>query len=258
MTTADEVRRHLAGYSLVREIDRVPMGHLRLETGFLYPDGASVDVFLVEGSNLFEGMVLSDLGQTTAWLLAVQVRPWLSRKRKAFLDDAIRILGVRQTGGALEVPLASLDELADGVARIGQACVRVADLTYTRRSSLQTVFAEEVEEVLADGDFQYQPDVELTGRFGKLVRVDFAVTGQRSRSAVLTWASGNPSAAHTQANEILRRWFDLDFPGSTEQRLTIFDDRVNVYRDDDIKRLESFSYVHPVSERRTIVDLLAV
>jgi len=257
MITLEEIRSHLEEYTLVRDIDRVPRGHIRLETGFLYPDGASVDVFLLERSDLAKRLVLTDLGQTSSWLLGVQVRPWLSRKRREFLDDAIRLYGVRQEGGSLELPLDALEKLADGVARLGQACVRVADLTYTRRSSLQTVFNEEVEEVIADGELQYQPDVDLPGKYGKTVRVDYIVTGKRSHSGILTWASANPSAAHTQANEILRRWFDLDFPGSLEQRVTIFDDRVTAYREDDIKRLEDLSYLYPFSNRQAIVDLLA-
>lgn len=258
MTTPDEIRTHLQGYTLVRDIDRVPRGHLRLETGFLYPDGSSVDVFLVEGRDLFDKILLSDLGQTASWLLAVQVKPWLSQKRKAFLEDAIRLYGVRQEGGALELPLASLGELAEGVSRLGQACVRVADLTYTRRSSMQTVFTEDVEEVIADSDLQYQPNVEVPGKYGNVVRLDFLVEGKRTRSGVLTWSSANPSAAHVQANEILRRWIDLiDFPGSVDQRLTIYDDRVASYRDDDLKRLEDRSYLYPLSQRQGILDLLA-
>ena len=257
MITPDEIRTHLQRFTLVRDIDRVPRGHLRLETGFLYPDGSSVDVFLVEGRDLFNNLLLSDLGQTASWLLTVQVKPWLSQKRKAFLEDAIRLYDVRQEEGALELPLGSLGELADAISRLGQACVRVADLSYTRRSSMQTVFTEEVEEVVADSELQYESNVEVPGKYGKVVRVDFLVEGKRSRSGVLTWGSANPSAAHTQANEILRRWIDLDFTGSLEQRLTIFDDRVASYRDDDFKRLTDLSYLHPLSERQTIHDLLA-
>jgi len=81
---------------------------------------------------------LTDLGQTTSWLLDVQVRPWLSKKRQRFVKDALRIHEVRQKGGALERSLPTLDVLVDGVMKLGQACVRVADLTYTRRRSLQS------------------------------------------------------------------------------------------------------------------------
>lgn len=34
-------------------------------------------------------------------------------------------------GRALELPLGSLDELSEGIVRLGQTCLRVADLIYT-------------------------------------------------------------------------------------------------------------------------------
>ncbi|HZF10107.1 MAG TPA: DUF1828 domain-containing protein [Thermoanaerobaculia bacterium] len=252
-----EVQRLMERHRLITGIDRLPKGHLRIETGFLYPDGSSIEVFLVESKGLFDGLKLSDLGQTIAWLLDVQVKPWISKKRQAFLEDAIRLYGVRQEGGALEYPLASLEELPQGVVRLSQACLRVADLTFTRRSALQTVFSEEVEEILTDAELGYQSSVELPGRYGKPVRVDFVVEGRAARSAVLTLASGNASQAHVQANEIFRRWFDLDVPERAEQRVTLFDDRQNVYRDDDLQRLHQLSNLLAISDPQAIVDLLA-
>jgi hypothetical protein len=137
MIDETQLKKIVEGHSLIRGVDKVPKGHLRMETAFLYPDGSSIDVFVVQTSANV-GLKLSDLGQTTTWLLDVQVRPWLSKKRQRFVEDALRIYGISQSGGALEWPINSLDQVVDGVVRLGQACVRIADLTYTRRSSLQT------------------------------------------------------------------------------------------------------------------------
>jgi hypothetical protein len=254
-----EVQQLVERHHLVKGVDRLPKGHLRIETGFLYPDGSSIEVFLVEsaGSLFGQSLKLSDLGQTIAWLLDVQVKPWISKKRQAFLEDAIRLYRVNQEGGALEYPLESLEELPQGVVRLAQACLRVADLTFTRRSALQTVFSEEVEEILTDAELRYQPGVELPGRYGHLVRVDFLVQGRGTQSSVLTLASGNSSQAHVQANEVFRRWFDLDSPERPEQRVTLFDDRQNVYRDDDLQRLQQLSNLLAISDPQAIVDLLA-
>ena len=60
-----------------------------------------------------------------------------------------------------------------------------------------------------------------------------------------------------QANEIFRRWFDLDIPERQEQRVTVFDDTVDVYREDDIQRLKNLSEVVALSDRQSLVDLLA-
>jgi len=257
MADLNEIQKRLKGHSIVRHVDQVPRGHVRIETAFLYPEGSSVDLFVPEDRTLVPQLRLSDLGRTMEWLLDVQVRPWLSKKRQSFVEDALRVHGVRQEGGALEVPLASLDEIVEGVVRLGQTCVRVADLIYTRRSSLQAPATEEVEEILAEGELDYEANSELEGRFGNRVRVDFLVHGQRTHSAVLTWSSANTSQAHVQANEIFRRWYDLDIPARKEQRVTVFDDRYDVYREDDLKRLRDKSAVVGLSDRIGILDLLA-
>jgi hypothetical protein len=259
MSTFDRahVEAALRDRSLVRSVDVVPRGHVRIGTSFLYPDGGAIDLFVVAQDPLFSTYKLTDLGQTTSWLLDVQVRPWLSKKRQRFVEDALRLYGVTQSGGAFERPLASLDELMQGIVLLGQACVRVADLTYTRRSALTSVVTEQVEEVLSDAGLVYEANAELVGRQGARVRVDFVVEGARRRSALLTLASGNSSQAHVQANEIFARWYDLDVPERAEQRVTVFDDRVDVYRDQDLKRLRSVSDVVALSDPGALADLLA-
>jgi hypothetical protein len=253
----DEIEKKMSGHTLVCSLDSLKAGHVRLETAFLYPDGSSVDVFVVEREPLLKSIVLSDLGQTTTWLLDVQVRPWLSKKRQQLVEDALRLYRVEQRGGALEKPLKSVDEIMDGIVHLAQACVRVADLTYTRRSSLVSPVAEEIEEVLVDSELSFEANQELEGRFGKKVRVDFLVSGAHLRSAILALAASNASQAHTLANEIFRRWYDLKIPNRTENLVTVFDDRQNVYREDDLHRLRDVSDVVALSDRQAIRDLLA-
>jgi hypothetical protein len=245
---------------MVRSKDWVPRGHLRFETKFLYPDRSSVDLFVVNDTQqqLLPGSpVLSDLGQTTAWLADVQVRPWQSKKRQRFLEDAIYVLGVRQSGGALETEFApNHQDLEDAIIRLGQACVRVADLSFTRRSSLVVTVTDEVEELISDADLAYQTNVPLQGRYGNVVFVDFLVEGRRRKSAVLTLAAQSTASAHVMATEVFRKHYDLDTPQRDEQRVTVLDDRVDVYRSEDIDRLRGVCEVVPLSARGDLAALL--
>lgn len=257
MIDVDDIRKRLAGHALVRGVDEPRRGPVRIETAFLYPDGGSIDLFLVEDEDLFRALRLSDLGQTMSWLFDVQVKPWLSRKRQGFIDDALRLYRVEQHGGQLVRPLAALDDLVPAIVALGQACVRVADLVFTKRSSMATVFTEQVEEVLVDVEVPYTPNVELEGRYGRPVRVDFLAEGRTAKSAILTLSSGNASQAHVVANELFQRWYTLDVPTRNEQRITILDDRTDVYRPDDIQRLGDLSQVVYFSDRQMLSDLLA-
>lgn len=258
MVDLAKIQERLAEHELVLEVDKVPKGHIRIETTFLYPDGSSVDVFLVDQKGIpLESQLLSDLGQTTSWLMDVQVKPWLSKKRQAFLEDAILLYGVTKEGGALQKNLDSMDSLEEGILALGQSCIRVADLAYTKRSVLQSVFADEVEEAIADIGLPYESNVDLVGRQSRKVLVDFLVSGRSKPTAVLTMSTGTRSTAHIQANEIFKRWYDLDIPERTENRVTIFDDRYDSYRDEDLERLRNFSDVIPFSDSSSLADITA-
>jgi len=68
-------------------------------------------------------------------------------------------------------------------------------------------------------------------------------------------SSGNAAQAHAASNEIFRRWYDLS--ARTEQKVTNFDDRYDVYRDEDLARLRDLSDVVALSDKIAIRDLLA-
>ena len=248
---------------MVKSVDVVPKGHLRIETGFLYPDGSSVDVFLVNDPRepLLPASKVSDLGQTLAFLLDHDVKPRGSKKRQAQLETAISLYGVSLAGGALEKSISDTqDSLGEAIILLGQACVRMADLVYTKRMQLQSVFTEDVEEFLSDADLEYQAGVELPGQFAP-VPIDFLVRGTTTTSAVLTLSSRLPSSsAHIQTNEVFRKWHDLREAGRAEQRVTLFDDGADgarAYRDEDLRRIETYATLLPFSDRTTVRGLLA-
>src|SRR5207249_3487265 len=112
------------------------------------------------------------------------------------------------------------------------------------------------EEFVSDAALSYMPEADLAGKYGP-VRVDFLVYGLKMTSAVLGLSSSATSLAHQSANEVFRKWFDLDLPERKEQKLTLLDDRVRVYKDEDIARLESLSRVIPFSDKRAIAEALA-
>jgi hypothetical protein len=264
MITLNEVQQQLEDKSIVQTIDVVPRGHIRIMTGLLYPDGASVDIFVVNdtppilaGVTPAQPLRLSDLGQTVAWLLDIGVRPWLSKKRQALVEDVLRINGVQQDGGELRLDLKPGDDLTVRVLRLAHSCIRVADLTLTRRASLQSPFSDDVEEVLADAELGFEVGAELMGRKRKPIRVDYLVTGQTRRSAVLALSALNAQSAHHSANEIFRKWYDLDVPGRTHYNVTVYDDRQSFHREEDLERLQDFSAVIPFSEKQTLIGHLA-
>jgi len=252
----EQIRGALECRSLVVRVDRLPRGHARVQTTFRYPDRSSVDLFVKDDGGLFPPSVLTDFGQTTAWLLDMQIKPWLSKKRRTMVEDVLHAYSVRQNGGAFEVDFANLDELEPKVVTLAQACLRISDLMFTKRASLQTSFFEDVEDFLSDVGVEYEPNAELPGPWEAPVKVDFLAKGKRRDSALLTVSSGNPSGAHQVLTEVFRKWHDLLKANYPANRVTVYDDRYDAYRSEDMKRLADYCELMPFSSRADLVQLL--
>jgi len=246
------------GICVVRGTDVLPRGHIRLETRFTYPDRSSIDLFIRNPVQTGGKLILSDMGQTTNWLSDLLIKPWQSKKRTRFVEDALHTLDIRQVNGALETGFGPTQEsLMDATVRLGQACVRVADLTFTRRSTSQAYAGEEVEEIISDADLEYETSVPLVGRQGNVITVDFVVHGKKRTSSLLTLSSQSQASAHSVSNEVFRKLFDLSVPERPEQRVTVWDDRFDVYKSEDLERLGNFSEVVALSDRGSLQSLIA-
>ncbi len=259
--SSDQLLGYAQNQAVVTSASELPSGLVRIETALRYPDGSQVDVYLRQRESLLseEQLALTDAGETMAWLLHIPIKPWLSAKRQSFLDDILRTLRVRQEGGELVCDVSDPSRLADDIVRLGQACVRMADLIFTKRAALSVGFAEEVEEVVADCDLPYQTGAELLGRHGNPVRVDFLVTGGVQSTAILALSAQGPSSARTSAHSAFCKWYDLAVPERTEQRVTVYDDRQErVYRPDDLDRLADLSTLIPLFADPTALSRVLV
>jgi hypothetical protein len=258
--TPDEISRAFAHYPLIEGVDVVSRGHVRVETRLRYPDGSSIDVFVLAppSPSLFPQPIrLSDLGQTTAWLLHLDVRPWKSKKRSMFVDDVARAHGVVIDGGALTREVQPGESLPAAILALAQVCLRVADLTFTRRQLMQSEFFETVEDFFSDADLTYETNVEVPGLKGSIIKIDFRVVGRTSSSLVQPISTRTPSMARGVAVEAFRKWYDIAKAGVKEQRVTLLDDEHVAFREEDVDRLNDVSIVLPFSAPEQIRDFLA-
>ncbi len=262
MFTVQQIEKHLAHNALVAHIDTVPKGHIRIETGFLYPDGASIDVFLEQQNGLLEihKPKLTDFGGTWSWLQNLEIKPNKSAMQKLYFNRIMELYHCTLKGAAIEYEVDTLDDLPGGIARLGQACLRTADLIYSKRLRVQNSFNQDVEDVIADIVTEYESSADIPLRTGNVVKVDFKTRGEKLETAIQTLSSGNVQYAHQRAVEINARWDDLrelsDWTTQGNQCITLFDDSVNVYDTQDLDRLERKSIVLPVSNVETLSSVL--
>ena len=240
---------------LVRSADRVPSGALRLETVFRYPDGASIDVFVTKPQAEGEPLVLSDFGQTFDWLAQLPEDPRASKAGQELLAEVIALHGAVERAGAREREVGAATRLAEGVVELAQLCIRAADLAYTRRPVGLSSARHRLEALLQAARVPFMADAEVEGRFGVRVPLEFLVQGVSGRAGVLMLSPESGAHAHERVNEVFRRWYDLE--GAALARITVFDDRVDLYREDDLRRLREVSTLVPLSDSRQLRAVLA-
>ncbi|WP_434623754.1 DUF1828 domain-containing protein [Azospirillum sp. B2RO_4] len=253
-----EVKDHFQNCPLVEEIDLLPKGHVRISTAFRYPDGSSVDVFVANRQDMLSKempMTLTDFGNTFLWLDQVDIRPLRSARRRRLTFDILETYGIEHSKGVLSCNVTP-QELAMGVIRLGQACIRVADLIFTHRVAVQGSFQEEVESIIEDISLDYEQNAKITGRGNTLVPVDFLVRSSGVETAIFTLPaeSSHASVAKARAENVFARCYDLrDWQG---QRVAALDDRRLLYRDEDIGRIREVATIVPISQPEAMRDLL--
>jgi hypothetical protein len=243
--------------TLVRDVVPVERGHVQIETGFKYPDGSSIDIYVKNHNKLLwpAELTLTDFGNTISWIGFLGVDPFKNKKRNRIFQSIIEIYDVNESGACLECKV-NTDELANGLIRLAQACLRVADLGYMARFAPKSQFMEEVEEVLDETGLDYDRSFEIDGRAGNVVKVDFRVHGPRTDSALmlLPAETSHETTARQRAEHVFATFFDLQsWPG---QRIAVLDDRRQIYPDADISRIESTAIIIPFTERESFSDIL--
>ena len=107
---------------LIREIDLLPSGHLRLLTEFTYPDGSSVDLFLVRSEDGGFDRV-SDLGSTLELIGLCSLDDVDEGTASAAAENCGGVL----RAGMLEKLVGSAEEVWPALRAVLHACLCVVD-----------------------------------------------------------------------------------------------------------------------------------
>jgi hypothetical protein len=255
-----QLRETVANFSLVEDCDVLPSGVLRVATPFRYPEGSNIDVFIIPEQNLFGDLIVSDLGQTVAYLADLHIYPSKTNKRRLIVSDICDALNVRNDDGQLKVSWQPSDikvELPDAIVRVAQASLRVADLCYTQRFPSTSTFRDDVEEFISDSNVPYKTDVVLPGKYNRDITVDFQIEGRRTKTLMLLLSTANVAAGHSIANEVFRKWFDLSPYTNSHQFMTLYNSENDTFRPDDVERLSALSNVFGFpAEQKTVREAI--
>jgi hypothetical protein len=229
---------------------------VRVRTPFLYPDGDIIDLFYSEAGGT---RTLTDLGETVRWLRAQTTSPRRSPKQRQMIDDVCLNHGVEMFKGMLLLRLRPADRLADAVLRLGQACLRVADIWFTLRTRAVESATDEVADYLSERSIPFDRAKKLVGRSGREWSVDFHARTPEASSLVCVLSTGSRAAGHKIAEHVLATWYDLSALSVGAQPLrfvSLFDDTMDVWQAEDFSLVDSVSEVTRWSRPDEFEELL--
>ena len=241
----DQIKPLIRSSALVTACDPMGDGSLRLQTTFEYPGDEYVDLFVREAIPPNGPLRLTDASMTVAQLLAFGLDVDATPKRRRFVAELCRQLGVSRQGGELTIDVAEPIEANFGpsAVRLGQACVRVADLMLTYTERLNSSFDEELEEAFEALRLPVHPGKPLIGRAGRTIKVNYVVEAPRLSAAVFGLSARSAGNAKNRVNSTFRKWYELEPERPAYQFITLLDSRVPYWTDSDREVLADVSTV---------------
>lgn len=238
------------------ECSPAPIEGVRVQTPFTLPDGDLVDVFVVERGDEY---VVTDFGDALGWLRNQSIRGKLSPRQRYLLQDICMTLGIELERGRLLLRVANFNEIADAVQRIGQSVVRVTDLWFTFRTQGWETVSDEVDEWLQTQEINFERRVSTAGKSRRKWTVDFKTTVPTHTSLVFLLATGSRGAVHRITDKVFTGCSDLAptlSNGSAGKLVSLFDDTIDVWRDEDFALLENVSVIARWSSPEEFEEIL--
>lgn len=230
--------------------------YTRIRTPYLYPDGDVLDLFYKVSQR---GPIITDLAETSRWLLSQTSKDFLSRKQEEAMQDILLTHNVSEYRGALVAQFDTEEDLADATIRLSQAAMSMSNLYYLFRTRISSSFDEEVAELLKEMNISFEAEKKVKGKSGRDWRISFQTTFNDQTSLVQLLSTGSRAAASTKANNVVAAWVDLSrLKNKVEEFkfVSLVDDTADVWREETINQISEFSDVSYWSDTQHFVKTL--
>mgnify|MGYP000997332064 CR=1 FL=1 len=230
---------------------------IRVRSPFLYPDGDVIDLFVREQNG---SVTVTDLGETLRWLRSESISPRRSPKRTKLIEDVCLNHGLEFFRGMLLARVRPGDNLAGVAICVAQGALRVADIWFTMRTRSVESVSDEVEVVLTEKGMAFERSQPLVGRSGRTWRPDFHTRMPARSSLVCVLSTGSRAAARSVTEHVLAAWYDLNnmrVGPESLQFVSLFDDTMDVWSDQDFNLLKDLSVVARWSQPDEFIQALA-
>lgn len=217
--------------------------YYRIRTPFLYPDGDYIDLFCKSEGGI---VTVTDLAETIGWLEIQASSMRHTPIEDRLILDACEPQNVAFRQGELQAQCQPGDSVAEVFTRVAQAALRVSDLWYAIRARGAVSITDAVAECLALHKLSYERAQAFEGDSQRIWNVDFHVQATGGGSLIYVLYTGTRAVAHRVTARVADAWHDLRRYAEKQENMrfvSLVIDTVDVWTDEDLKRVENLSTI---------------
>lgn len=175
----------------------------RITFPFLDRNNDCTEIYIkIDGNNY----TLTDDGETIGELELSNFNLFSSQKRVDIFNRILLAHGVKKSDDNELYIICSKEELPQKKHMLSQCMIKVSDLFYTAKNTVQSLFLEDVQNYLDEKDIRYTPNVSFPGISGLITNYDFAIPKSKHAPERILKVVNNID--QTQANSIMFLWND--------------------------------------------------
>lgn len=189
----------------------------RITLPYLDRNNDCTEIFIRVNDNKY---ILTDDGETIGELELSNFNLFSSQKRTEIFNSILQAHGVNKSEDNQLYVECSKEDLPQKKHLLSQCMIKVSDLFYTTKNTVQSLFLEDVQIFLDQKDIRYTPNVSFYGKSGLTTTYDFAVPKSKSAPERIIKVVNNID--QTQTNNILFLWDDTRKNRSDNSMLYVF------------------------------------
>lgn len=197
----------------------------RLTLPYLDRNNACSEVFI---KSTEDGYIITDDGETLDELYLSNFNPFSSPKRAALFNRILTENGVKKVNDELVVSC-SHEDIYQKIHLLTQCMIKISDLFFTAKSTVQSLFLEDVQSFLDDSEIRYSPSISFQGISGLTTNYDFVIPKYKDTPERIIKVVNN--IEQSQANSILFLWND------TSQARSEYSSQLYVFIQDTNKKV---------------------
>ncbi|PKB64160.1 MAG: hypothetical protein BZY80_03585 [SAR202 cluster bacterium Io17-Chloro-G2] len=220
-----------------------------LSTPFFYPDRDHIQLYIRQLPD--QSYLVSDSGRTMMKLDTYGFELRRSPRRRAMIFQITSSLGVRYDNGRFFV-IGEENRLGQKIWDLLTAVHKASDLVFTVTGYTTATFADEFEGFVSESQIQYERGKQLEFVAGTVENVDFWVNHSPVPKAILLLSAGSAGYAVQRSDRVYRTFNELRLASGNIARLSILDDRQDVWTEQVMIRLGHVSTVLNWTDKRRV------